>query len=60
MPNPSDQDSELAQYLASLTPKELQGYHIAKSHLGMTYQYEKTNGFIDWKKKQSADQTKLA
>ena len=31
MPNTSDQDSELAQYLASLSPKELQGYHIAKS-----------------------------
>ena len=55
-PNQSDQDSELAQYLASLSPKELKGYHIAKSHLGMTYQYEKTNGFIEWKKKQ-ADQT---
>jgi hypothetical protein len=57
MPNPSDQDSELAQYLASLSAKELKGYHIAKSHLGMTYQYEKTNGFIEWKKKQS-DQPK--
>jgi len=58
MPTPtqSDQDSELTQYLASLSPKELQGYHIAKSHLGMTYQYEKTNGFMEWKKKQS-DQT---
>ena len=58
MPTPtlSEQDSELAQYLASLSPKELQGYHIAKSHLGMTYQYEKTNRFIEWKKKQ-ADQT---
>jgi hypothetical protein len=56
MPTLSEQDSELAQYLASLSPKELQGYHIAKSHLGMTYQYEKTNGFMDWKKKQS-DQT---
>ena len=52
-PSTSDQDSELAQYLASLSPKELQGYHIAKSHLGMTYQYEKTNGFMEWKKKQS-------
>ena len=45
--NTSDQDSELAQYLASLSPKELKGYHIEKSHLGMTYQYEKTNGFMD-------------
>ena len=53
MPTTSDQDGELAQYLASLSPKELKGYHIAKSHLGMTYQYEKTNGLMEWKKKQS-------
>jgi hypothetical protein len=53
MSNPSDPENELSRYLASLSPKELQGYHIAKSHLGMTYQHEKTNGFLEWKKKQS-------
>lgn len=47
----SESESELTEYLSSLSPKELKGYNIAKSHLGMTYQYEKTNGFIEWKKK---------
>jgi hypothetical protein len=57
--SPSDlptSDNELTQYLASLTPKQLKAYNIAKSHLGMTYQYEKTNGYLDWKKKQTDQQ----
>ena len=53
MPTTSEIDNELTQYLASLTPKELKAYNIAKSHLGMTYQYEKTIGYLEWKKKQS-------
>ena len=58
MPTTVETDSELAVYLSTLSPKELKGYNIAKSHLGMTYQYEKTNGLIEWKKKQH-NQTKL-
>jgi len=57
MPPTIEAESELAVYLSSLSPKELKGYNIAKSHLGMTYQYEKTNGFIEWKK--LSDQNKL-
>ena len=53
MPTTLEFENELAQYLASLSPKDVKGYNIAKSHLGMTYQYEKTNGFIEWKKKQT-------
>ena len=53
MPPTLESENELAQYLASLSPKDVKGYNIAKSHLGMTYQYEKTNGFIEWKKKQT-------
>jgi len=53
MPTTAEIDNELAQYLASLTPKELKAYNIAKSHLGMTYQYEKTIGYLEWKKKQA-------
>jgi len=53
MPTISETNTELKQYLASLTPKELKAYHIAKSHLGMTYQYEKTIGYLEWKKKQT-------
>jgi hypothetical protein len=58
MPTTAETERELAAYLSSLSPKDLKGYNIAKSHLGMTYQYEKTNGFIEWKKKLS-DQNKL-
>jgi len=39
------------EYLTSLSEKELQGYEIAKSHLGSSFSLEKSNGFITWKKK---------
>ena len=38
------------QYLASLNDRELQAYHIAKHHLGMSFNLEKSNGFRAWKK----------
>ena len=43
-------DPELEAYLQSLSPKEVKAYHIAKDHLGMTYQYEKSIGYLAWKK----------
>ncbi len=36
-------------YLDSLSEKELKAYSIAKSHLGMSFQLEKSIGFIKWK-----------
>jgi hypothetical protein len=36
-------------YIASLNEKELQAYHIAKSHLGNSFSLEKSLGFIKWK-----------
>ena len=39
------------EYLATLSPKEMKGYEIAKSHLGSSFTLEKSNGFIEWKKK---------
>jgi hypothetical protein len=41
------------KYLKSLTPKEYKGYEIAKSHLGLSFQLEKSVGYIEWKKKQT-------
>ena len=38
------------KYLESLTPKEKQAYEIAKDHLGMSFQLEKSIGFIQFKK----------
>ena len=43
--------SLLDLYMETFTPKELQAYHIAKSHLGSTFSLEKSNGFIEWKDK---------
>lgn len=52
MTNNDTHDPELESYLQSLSPKEIQAYHIAKNHLGMTYQYDKSLGYLAWKKKQ--------
>lgn len=49
-PNPNSEiDKLLEDYLASLNPKELKAYHIAKSHLGMSFDLQKSNGFIEFK-----------
>ena len=37
------------KYISSLSEKELQAYHIAKSHLGSSFSLEKSKGFIEWK-----------
>ena len=41
----------LQMYLDSLDEKEKMAYHIAKTHLGTSFSLEKSNGFIQWKKK---------
>lgn len=38
------------QYLQSLCEKDRKGYEIAKSHLGMSFQLEKSLGFLEYKK----------
>lgn len=52
-------DHELEAYLQSLSEKEIKAYHIAKDHLGMTYQYEKSIGYLAWKKQQNETKTEL-
>ena len=42
-------DSLLDKYIKSLTDKEYQGYMIAKSHLGSSFDLEKSTGFREWK-----------
>jgi hypothetical protein len=37
-------------YLATLTEKEKKAYEIAKDHLASSFQLEKSNGFLKWKK----------
>lgn len=40
----------IEEYLRTLSEKEKKAYDIAKEHLGMSFQIEKSNGFIKWKK----------
>lgn len=37
-------------YLSTLNDRELQAYHIAVDHLGMSFTMERSNGFRQWKK----------
>lgn len=49
--NSSNQtDPIVTKYMKSMNEKEKKGYEIAKNHLGMSFQIEKSNGFIEWKK----------
>ena len=43
------------EYIATFDKKHKIAYEIAKSHLGMSYQVEKSNGFLEWKKKQDQE-----
>lgn len=38
------------EYLQNMTEKELKAYHIAKDHLGQSFQLEKSIGFLEWHK----------
>jgi len=40
----------MKKYLESLSEKEKKGYEIAKSHLGMSFQLEKSLGYLQYKK----------
>ncbi len=40
----------LTQYIQSLNEKEQKAYLIAKSHLGTSFNLQKSNGFIQWAK----------
>ena len=47
-----NKEEELQQaYLKTLKEKEKKGYEIAKSHLGMSFDLEKSIGYLEWKKK---------
>jgi hypothetical protein len=44
-----DEQRSLQLYLETLSEKELKAYAIAKSHLGTSFQLEKSNGYLKWK-----------
>ena len=46
-------DKQIEQYIAQLDANQLKAHAIAKSHLGTSFNLKKSNGFIEWIKKQS-------
>jgi hypothetical protein len=42
------------QYIAQLDDMQRKAMEIAKSHLGTSFNIKRSNGFIEWQKKQSA------
>jgi hypothetical protein len=47
-------------YLLTLNDRELQAYHIAVDHLGMSFTMERSNGFRQWKKARDEKIKKLS
>jgi hypothetical protein len=47
-----DKVDKEAQYLAQLDDIQRKAYEIAKSHLGTSFNIRRSNGFIEWLKKQ--------
>lgn len=43
----------IEQYLAQMTPLQIQAYEIAKSHLGSSFSIVRSNGFKEWLKLRS-------
>ena len=41
------------QYLKTLSEKERKSYEIAKEHLGMSFQLDKSVGYLKWLKTQT-------
>ena len=46
--NASSNKTLQEEYLATLNEKEIKAYHIAKSHLGMSFDLRKSNGFLEY------------
>lgn len=52
MSNPIEKENEkdiMKKYVETLSEKELQSYQIASSHLGTSFQLEKSRGYLEWK-----------
>ena len=47
---PKITDEQIQEYLKTLSPKQLQAYHIAKDHLESSFDIVKSNGFLEWLK----------
>ena len=43
-------ENNIKKYIETFNQKELKAYEIAKSHLGMSFQIEKSIGYLEWLK----------
>jgi hypothetical protein len=48
-----DTQRKIIQFIEQLNPIEAHAYKIGKSHLGTSYNIVKSNGFVEWNKKQN-------
>jgi hypothetical protein len=44
----NENPTKIEKYIMSMTEKEKKAYEIAKTHLNMSFDLEKSNGFKDW------------
>lgn len=52
--NKENKDQQQEKYIQSLSEREYKAYLIAKSHLGSSFDLEKSIGYMEWKKNQSS------
>lgn len=52
--NKENEDQQQERYVKSLSEREHKAYLIAKSHLGSSFDLEKSIGYMEWKKNQSS------
>ena len=57
MDNMTNIEEMQKEYVKSFSEKEKKAYEIAKSHLGMSFDLEKSIGFREWKQKQQQQNT---
>ena len=50
-----DKVDKVEQYIAQLDDVQRKAMEIAKSHLGTSFNIRRSNGFIEWLKKQKDD-----
>ena len=49
----TNMDKLIEEYLKTLSEKELKAYNIAKDHLQSSFNIKKSNGYLEWVKKQT-------
>lgn len=57
--SPSNETQYVQLYIDSMSRKELLAYTIAKSHLGTSFEIEKSVGYIQWKANHVVDNNRL-